>query len=85
MAGVSPLRGTLLDVSGTAEKPLLLLWSKNHNLTRGVLAISDHSDRNQDTWLVPRRESQALLDALRSALDPLVVLSPGAVTIHPVA
>ena len=38
-----------------------------------------------DTWLVPHRESQALLDRSRSALDPIVALSPRAVTVHPVA
>jgi len=40
---------------------------------------------NQDTWLVPHRESQALLDLSRSALEPIVAFSPRAVTIHPVA
>ena len=40
---------------------------------------------NQETWLVPHRESQALLDHSRSALDPVVALSPRAVTVHPVA
>ncbi|MGB6898687.1 MAG: hypothetical protein WBE12_08860, partial [Candidatus Acidiferrum sp.] len=40
---------------------------------------------NQDTWLVPHRESQALLDHSRSAIDPVVALSPRAVTVHPVA
>jgi hypothetical protein len=40
---------------------------------------------NQDTWLVPHRESQALLDLSRAALDPIVAVSPRAVTIHPIA
>ncbi|HLZ52577.1 MAG TPA: hypothetical protein VKP61_17640 [Candidatus Acidoferrum sp.] len=40
---------------------------------------------NQETWLVPHRESMALLDRSRSALDPLVALSPRAITVHPVA
>jgi len=40
---------------------------------------------NQDTWLVPHRESQALLDRSRSALDPIVALSARAITVHPVA
>jgi hypothetical protein len=38
---------------------------------------------NQDTWLVPRRESQALLDLSRPCLDPILALSPHAVTVHP--
>jgi len=40
---------------------------------------------NQDTWLVPHRELQALLDRSSSVLDPIVALSPRAVTVHPVA
>lgn len=40
---------------------------------------------NQDTWLVPRRESQALLDLSRSSLEPIRALAPRAVTVHPVA
>ena len=40
---------------------------------------------NQETWLVPHRESQALLDLSRSALEPIVAFSPRAVTIDPVA
>ena len=40
---------------------------------------------NQETWLVPHRESQALLDRSRSALEPIVALSPRAITLHPVA
>ncbi|HJX96979.1 MAG TPA: hypothetical protein VJ324_15240 [Candidatus Acidoferrum sp.] len=40
---------------------------------------------NQDTWLVPHRESQALLDLSRSVLDPIVALAPRAVTVHPIA
>jgi hypothetical protein len=40
---------------------------------------------NQNTWLVPHRESQALLDLSKSALDPIVALSPRAVTVHPIA
>ena len=40
---------------------------------------------NQDTWLVPHRESQELLDRSRSAIDPVVALSPRGVTVHPVA
>jgi hypothetical protein len=40
---------------------------------------------NQDSWIVPQRESQALVDYARSALDPVVALSPRAITVHPVA
>jgi hypothetical protein len=40
---------------------------------------------NQDTWLVPHRESQALLDLSKSALDPVVALSPRAISVRPIA
>jgi hypothetical protein len=33
------------EVRGKGEKPLLHLWSENHNLTRRVLAITDHSEQ----------------------------------------
>jgi hypothetical protein len=32
------------EVRSMGEKPLLHLWSEQHNLTRRVLAITDHSD-----------------------------------------
>jgi hypothetical protein len=40
---------------------------------------------NLESWLVPHRESQALLDASRAAIEPIASLSPCAVTIHPAA
>ena len=41
---VAPFSGASWEVRGAAEKPLLHLWSEYCNLTRRVLAISDHSD-----------------------------------------
>jgi hypothetical protein len=40
---------------------------------------------NLDTWLVQHRESEALLNHARSALDAIVKLAPQAVTVHPAA
>jgi len=40
---------------------------------------------NIDTWLVPHRESEALLKQARPALDVILALSPQAVTVHPSA
>ena len=42
---LAPFSGLSWEVQGAAEKPLLHLWSENHNLTRRVLAITDHSDQ----------------------------------------
>src|SRR5260370_23534280 len=33
------------EVRGSSEKPLLHLWSEQFNLTRRVLAITDHSEQ----------------------------------------
>jgi hypothetical protein len=40
---------------------------------------------NLNTWLVPHRDSEALLNQARSALDPIVAMAPQAITVHPVA
>lgn len=39
---------------------------------------------NVDSWLVPQREAQSLLDAARTALEPVVALAPRSTTVHPV-
>ena len=44
-ARVAPLATLSWEVRGAAEKPLLHLWSTDHNLTRRVLAITDHSEQ----------------------------------------
>lgn len=43
-ARVAPLSTLSWEVRGNGEKPLLHLWSANHNLTRRVLAITDQSE-----------------------------------------
>jgi hypothetical protein len=40
---------------------------------------------NLDTWLVPHRESEALLDRARPALEVIVALAPQAIMLHPAA
>jgi hypothetical protein len=42
---IAPLSSLSWEVRGQGEKPLLHLWSENHNLTRRVLAITDHSEQ----------------------------------------
>src|ERR1700746_2189364 len=39
------MAGLSWEVRGAAEKPLLHLWSAEYNLTRRVLAITDHSEQ----------------------------------------
>jgi hypothetical protein len=42
---VAPFAGVSWEVRGDGEKPLLHLWSEQLNLTRRVLAITDHSEQ----------------------------------------
>lgn len=39
---------------------------------------------NLQTWLVPSRESTALIDQARSLIEPVVALDPQAIAVHPV-
>jgi hypothetical protein len=41
---IAPFSGMSWEVRGDREKPLLHLWSEQFNLTRRVLAITDHSE-----------------------------------------
>ena len=43
-ARVAALSALSWEVRGSGAKPLLHLWSAHHNLTRRVLAITDHSE-----------------------------------------
>jgi len=38
---------------------------------------------NLHTWLVPRRESEALLAQARAQIEPIVASDPQAITVHP--
>jgi hypothetical protein len=38
---------------------------------------------NLDTWLVPQRDSEALLNQARPALESIIALAPKAITLHP--
>ena len=38
---------------------------------------------NIDSWIVPQREAQSLRDRAQAALEPIVKLSPQAISLHP--
>jgi hypothetical protein len=42
------------------------------------------SGGNLETWLVPHRESQLLLDRAEAAVAPIAAMAPGTITVHPV-
>jgi hypothetical protein len=41
---LTPLSNLSWEVRGSDDKPLLHIWSEQYNLTRRVIAITDHSD-----------------------------------------
>jgi hypothetical protein len=41
---LAPLSALSWEVRSTGDRPLLHLWSDHHNLTRRILAITDHSE-----------------------------------------
>lgn len=57
-----------------------------HDLVLNILEkIDPRRAGNLDTWLVPHREREALLNEVRPSLDPIVSLARQAVTLHPTA
>ncbi len=50
-----------------------------------VERMDPHRAGNLNTWLVPHRESEALLDQARPALESIVALAPQAITLQPAA
>lgn len=69
-----------------ALRPALAIELFERDPVRNTLEKIDAKQAgNLDSWLVPHRESQGLLDRSRAILEPLVVLSPRAITVHPSA
>jgi hypothetical protein len=67
-----------------ALRPQLALELYERDPVREVLEKLDpRAAGNIDSWIVPRRETQALLDRARAALDPIVALAPRAIRLHP--
>jgi hypothetical protein len=48
-----------------------------------LVRIDRNALANQNTWLVPSRERQSLLDHAATAIEPIVAISPQAITLHP--
>jgi len=69
-----------------ALDPKLAVELYEHDAALNILEkIDPQRAGNLDAWLVPQRESEALLAQARSALDAIVAGAPQAVTLHPAA
>jgi len=70
----------------SALDPKLGLELYEHDPALNILEkIDPRRAGNLDTWLVPHRESEALLKQARPVLDVIIALAPQAVTLHPAA
>lgn len=49
-----------------------------------VQKIDKHSSANRDTWLVPHRETQLLLNRAEASLESIVSVAPRAISLHAV-
>jgi len=91
--GISALRLVLPKNScGTvahrlaALDPQLPMELYEHDTAQETLErIDPRRAGNLNTWLVPHRESEALVNQARSVLEPIVAMAPQAVTVHPAA
>jgi hypothetical protein len=69
-----------------ALEPQLTFELYEHDPVLNILEkIDPRRAGNLDTWLVPHREREALLNEARPSLDPIVSLGRQAVTLHPTA
>jgi len=69
-----------------ALDPQLAVQLYKHDPGLNILEkIDPRRAGNLDTWLVPHRESEALLNLARPALNAILALAPQAVTLHPAA
>src|SRR5260221_2233482 len=67
-----------------ALHPRLALELYERDPVREVLEKLDpRAAGNVDSWIVPPRETQALLDRAHAALEPIVALAPRAIRLHP--
>jgi hypothetical protein len=64
--------------------PQLALELYERDPVREVLERLDpRTAGNIDSWIVPQRESQSLLERAHAALEPVVKLAPQAISVHP--
>src|SRR5216684_6200457 len=67
-----------------ALRPQMALELYERDPVREVLQRLDpRAAGNIDSWIVPQREAQLLLDRARPALEPIIALAPRAIRLHP--
>jgi hypothetical protein len=86
-AAEKPLRisGLKIAISPAAfwPSPIILEFYERDPVRDTLEQIDPRRAGNPNSWLVPHRESQVLLDRAQSALEPVVELAPRAIRLHP--
>ena len=54
-----------------------------HSLNEHLERVDPCSNGNVDSWLIPHRESEALLACAQADLQPLIALAPDSISAHP--
>jgi hypothetical protein len=96
--GMSSIRGTiaalrLIVPANSARAVAHFCGALGRSLRVQIFEMDAHTDElheidaplagNVNSWLVPHREFQALLDRAQAVLTPIVALAPRSVTLHP--
>ena len=68
---------------GTLRPQLTLELYERDPVRETLQRLDARAAGNIDSWIVPQRETQALLDQASAALDPIVALARRAISVHP--
>jgi len=74
---------TIAHRMGALDPKLLLELYERDPANETIDKIDARGAGNLDSWLVPYRQTQLLLDRARPALDPVTALAPDAISVHP--
>ena len=68
---------------GALDPKLLLELYERDPAHETIDKVDARGAGNLDSWLVPYRQTQLLLDRARPALDRVTALAPNAISVHP--
>ena len=68
---------------GAVDSRLSLDLYEHEPVLNVLVKIDSRSAGNVDTWLVPARESESLLQRARQTVDSIIATEPGSISVHP--
>ena len=76
---------TLADRLRALHPQLAIQIFELNSLNEEITRVQPRADGNVNTWLIPRRESEALKSRASGALAPIVAMQPEAISVHAIA